>query len=70
LRETLTKKLTESIKLWLARRRLIVLAEAINHEKKIYRVYCPKCKTWHTTHLSGYPENEHFHLPCSETVYM
>ncbi len=70
MRETLAKKLTESIKLWLARRRLIVVAEAINQEKKIYRVYCPKCKAWHITHLSGYPENEHFHLPCSETVYM
>ncbi|MEM0232841.1 MAG: hypothetical protein QXL22_02360 [Candidatus Nezhaarchaeales archaeon] len=70
MRETLTKKLTESIKLWLARRRLIVLAEAIKHEKKIYRVYCPKCKTWYITHLSVYPENKHFHLPCSETVYM
>ena len=35
-----------------------------------YRAYCPKCKTWHTIHLSGLPENEHFHLPCGKVVYL
>ncbi|MEM4489184.1 MAG: hypothetical protein QXK88_10410 [Desulfurococcaceae archaeon] len=40
MRETLAKKLTESIKLWLARRKLLVVAEAIDPKKNIYRVYC------------------------------
>jgi len=55
------------LKMQLAERGVIVLAEPID-EENIYRVYCPKCKTWHLTYLSGLPENEHFHLLCGEPL--
>jgi len=62
----LTSGLALRVKMWLAERRVIVLAEFIDKEKNIYRVYCPKCRTWHTVHLSGLSENKQFHLPCGE----
>ena len=57
------------VKMKLAEKGVIVLVEPIDKEKNLYRVYCPKCRTWHTAYLSGLPENEHFHLPCGEILY-
>ena len=57
-------------KMKLAEKGVIILAELIDKEKNIYRVYCPKCRTWHTAYLSGLSEDEHFHLPCGETIYL
>ena len=63
-----TSVLMLKLKMKLAEKGVIVLAEPIDKEKYIYRVYCPKCRTWHTAYLSGLPENEHFRLPCGETL--
>jgi len=52
----------------LAEKGVIDLADPVDREKSIYRVYCPKCRTWHTAHLSGYPREEHFHLSCGEIL--
>ncbi|MEM4489067.1 MAG: hypothetical protein QXK88_09805 [Desulfurococcaceae archaeon] len=70
MRKASAKRLTVSSKPWLTRKRLILVAEVINPEKSIYRVYCPKCKTWHTTHLSEHLENEHFYLTCGEIMFV
>ena len=42
-------------KMRLAERGVIVLAEPIDNEKNIYKVYCLKCKTWYAVFLSGLP---------------
>jgi len=54
-------RMIQAVKMWLAKKGLIVLAELVDKERKLYRVYCPKCGTWHTAYLSGYPGEEHFH---------
>ncbi len=57
-------------KMKLAEKGVIILAERVNKEKNIYRVYCPKCRTWHIEYLSGLPENGHFHLPCGMVLFL
>ena len=64
----IVNKLVLNVKMWLAEKGVIVLAEPVDKEKNIYKVYCSKCRTWHIVPLSGYPENEHSHLSCGETV--
>jgi len=61
-------RVIQAVKMWLAKKGLIVLAEPVDEGRKLYRVYCPKCGTWHIACLSGYPGEEHFHLPCGEIV--
>jgi len=62
------KKIISKIKRQLAKRGLIILIETVDKARGIYKVYCPKCETWHIVHLSGYPGEEHLHLPCGEVI--
>ncbi|RLG79466.1 MAG: hypothetical protein DRO13_06000 [Thermoprotei archaeon] len=56
------------VKMKLAEKGVIVLAEPIDKERNVYRVYRPRCRTWHIAYLSGLLEDSHFHLPCGELI--